>query len=282
MKKANKILMATVAILLSLVLITTSVVSGIFARFTVLQEAKTKMTLNKFGVSLGLELSDEFVEFLDREEVVADMTENGDSISIVIPKFKMAPGDEFWDAVKISVNNTPNVNCTFKLQFDITYNDNDFKVPKSISGAGSNITFMPIGFKLKTLNASDSSVIANEVDLAYSFLTYGHTQYSYTIPKNLSNYMDLDHTENDNYTTNYVTKDFSSGTAAVFHPKNDGTVDNSVNIKDFYVGFGYPFNYVRKNYNCDAIATYLTDKKTSAQDPLTFDIKYTVSIEQTS
>ena len=61
MKKANRILMATVAVLLSLVLITTSVVSGIFARFTVLQEAKTQMTLNKFGVSLGLTLSDEFV-----------------------------------------------------------------------------------------------------------------------------------------------------------------------------------------------------------------------------
>ena len=281
MKKANRILMATVAALLSLVLITTSVVSGIFARFTVLQEAKTKMTLNKFGVSLGLTLSDEFIKYLGGQEKVDDMTTvNGDSISINIPNLKMGPGDEFWDAVKISVDNTPNVNCTFKLQFDISYTDNDFKVPASISGADSDKIFMPIGFKLKTLNASDSSVIANEVDLAYSFLTYGHTQYSYTIPKNLSNYIDLSYIK----TNNYVTKDFSSGTAAVFHPKGNKTVDNSVNIKDFYVGFGYPFDYVRDNYNYnfDAIATYLTDKKTSTQDHLTFDIKYTVSIEQTS
>ena len=54
MKKSNKILMATVAILLSLVLISTSIVSGIFARFVIEKSGSTAIKFNKFGVDLEL------------------------------------------------------------------------------------------------------------------------------------------------------------------------------------------------------------------------------------
>lgn len=162
MKKANRILMATVAVLLSLVLITTSVVSGIFARFTVLQEAKTKMTLNKFGVSLGLTLSDEFVALLGGEDAVDDMTTvNGDSISINITNLKMAPGD-IWDkAFNVSIDGTPTVDCRFKFDVDLNLDADKFTIPAGECGLTKETDHFPIYFTRYSLDSN--SVYTNSV-----------------------------------------------------------------------------------------------------------------------
>ena len=55
MKKVNKALMATVAILLSLVLISTSVVSGIFAKFVETKSAGATVSLKAFGLTLTVD-----------------------------------------------------------------------------------------------------------------------------------------------------------------------------------------------------------------------------------
>ena len=52
MKKVNKIMMATVAILLSLVLISTSLVSGIFAKFVIKKEVGVPIKFKNFGVTM--------------------------------------------------------------------------------------------------------------------------------------------------------------------------------------------------------------------------------------
>ena len=94
-----------------------------------MQEAKTQMTLNKFGVSLGLTLSDEFVEFLGGQEKVDDMTTvNGDSISINITNtnLKMAPGDKFLDAISFNISGTPNVKAKVVIEPKVEFEEADF------------------------------------------------------------------------------------------------------------------------------------------------------------
>ena len=54
MRRANKIFMATVAVLLCLVLISTSIVSGVFARFAITKKAETTVKLEQFGVEIKL------------------------------------------------------------------------------------------------------------------------------------------------------------------------------------------------------------------------------------
>ena len=53
MRKFNKILMMTVAILLTFVLISSCILSGTMAKFVVSKDATTTATLSAFGVTLG-------------------------------------------------------------------------------------------------------------------------------------------------------------------------------------------------------------------------------------
>ena len=52
MKKVNKILMATVSILLSLVLLSTSLVSGIFAKYVIKNSAESNVGFKKWGITV--------------------------------------------------------------------------------------------------------------------------------------------------------------------------------------------------------------------------------------
>ena len=52
MKKLNRIMMATVSILLSLVLMSTCIVSGVFARYAIKKGAKVDMSFKKWGITI--------------------------------------------------------------------------------------------------------------------------------------------------------------------------------------------------------------------------------------
>ena len=56
MRRANKILMATVAILLCLVLITSSVVSTTLAKFVITKSASTSVGFTKFNMEVKLDV----------------------------------------------------------------------------------------------------------------------------------------------------------------------------------------------------------------------------------
>ena len=130
MKKANKILMASVAILLSLVLITTSVVSGVFAKFAIRKNTTTTMKLEKFGVTLSLAYSSAF------SGAGATVVENsdGNSLTVEIKDFKMLPGDSYADAIKFDFSGKTNVRCRLNIDFDMIINPQDFIVPKEVAG----------------------------------------------------------------------------------------------------------------------------------------------------
>ena len=95
MRKANKIVMSAVAILLCLVLISTSVVSGVFAKFVINQSTTAQVTFGKFGVDVTITPSTAMASY-KKTEVTKGM-----SATMEFNQISFYPGAEYKDALKI-------------------------------------------------------------------------------------------------------------------------------------------------------------------------------------
>lgn len=258
--KANKILIKIVAILLCLVLISMSIVSGIFAKFVIEKSGSTTIKFNKFGVSVGLTLSDEFVEFLGGEEKVADMmTVNGDSISINIPNLKMAPGD-IWDkAFTVSIDGTPTVDCRFKFDVDLNLDGSKFTIPAGECDFTSDGIYFPARFKVTTPFSSgyySRTDNLSEDAMAQIFAYY----FVY--------FQDLD---NENYC---LSRDYPSGGELFFNVSNKGSKGND-SFKSFDLGFEWAFETDALTNQMD---TYIVDH--NKETGIGFTYVLTLSLEQ--
>jgi hypothetical protein len=163
MKKFNKILMMTVAILLTLVLASTSVVSGIFAKYVVTKTAQTTVSLKKFGLTLTLEGTAK-----DNVTVVTSKP-SGTSLEIKAD-VTLAPGETADNAFKIKIgtvdaNTKSSVDAVIKVNVVATMAN--FNVPKDISGLNAAKNFVPISITAKTLN-NTSTVKSGTVFAAWS------------------------------------------------------------------------------------------------------------------
>ena len=146
MKKVNRILMATVAILLSLVLISTSVVSGIFAKYVIKKSVEAPIIFRKFGVSLKMEVDSDLLS-----KTTPEWKQLGDSIMVTLDDLALSPGDDFSDALKFTISGTPNVNVKLKIIVGVEIDSHDHwdfdgKTFKSIT-TGSKY-FLPVGFTI--------------------------------------------------------------------------------------------------------------------------------------
>ena len=72
MRKTNRIMMGTVSILLCLVLVTTSVLSGIFAKFVTKRNVEANIAFKKWGITVtpGSDLEDSYSTVIDGENKV--------------------------------------------------------------------------------------------------------------------------------------------------------------------------------------------------------------------
>ena len=125
MKKFNKILMMTVAILLTLVLASTSVVSGIFAKYVVTKSASTEVSLKAFGITLTVE---------GKSGLSVETTPSGTSgvntMSVTVKDLQLTPGQTIDDVVKFTIaangtDNKPNVSkVNLKIKTTVSGVDN--------------------------------------------------------------------------------------------------------------------------------------------------------------
>ena len=110
MRKNNKIMMIVVSVLLSLVLATTSIVSGTLAKYvTSAQTDPTVVTLKKWGIKIetGSDLKDSYSTVIDGEDKVV--------VSSTLTGNLMAPGTQ-GALVYFKVTGTPEVK--YELNFD--------------------------------------------------------------------------------------------------------------------------------------------------------------------
>ena len=147
MRKINKIMMMTVAILLSLVLITSSVVSGTLAKYTTSSSASDSARVAKWGVTV------EASETLP--DGAATVSQSADGIGIEITSLPLAPGTEYPDAIHFKVDGDPEVAIRLKITVEASFenkanNSASFVVPTEISGvpqkSEKDQAVIPFGF----------------------------------------------------------------------------------------------------------------------------------------
>ena len=279
MKRANKIIMVTVAILLSLVLLSTSLVSGIFARFVVKKQAGTTVGLEKFNVKLTLTP-------LAGVAVKVNETQNGDSVSITYEALPLYPGADYSKLLNIKVEGKPTVNATFQLSYHIDYQQSSFTVPANVGGTGADTCFMPIGF---TFGAKDTTgTYAN----GYVFEPWQsgipNNEESPILPDKIestmvANIRDIFYVSHGadpiSNTTDYrIYKYYNLNTNIYLYPRDGSSYVTAGRMNNFDVGFNWPAVWTDPdgNYDYDVIGTYLAKYRSDA----TISITYTASIRQ--
>jgi hypothetical protein len=236
--------MATVAILLCLVLITTSVVSGIFARFTIYKKSETSVSFQSFGVTVELTPNS---NLKTKSEV-----KKGDSASVMFEELPMAPGDKFYEALCIDIEGTPNVPIIFRATCHIEYNMDQYK-----SGDDS---YMPLGF---TIQYEDDD--RNDICASYK-KNHGTETLEEIIVRNIYNKLFGTKYTKDNKIANVSELD-STSKDYYFIKEYDTTMNFTDDFDAFYLGFEFP----NKN---DAIATALSEN--AAGYPITIIFSFTI------
>ena len=86
MRKANRIMIRAVAILLCLVLFTSCVVSTTFAKYVIRKSAPLTVGLERFGVSIDLDVNEAFANAVGEDNV--EIKQLGESLSVKISNLK--------------------------------------------------------------------------------------------------------------------------------------------------------------------------------------------------
>ena len=292
MRKVNKILMATVSILLCLVLISTSVLSGIFAKYVITKKGSASATFKAFGVTLNMTVDETKLKNAGAT-VKTDEDKHKVTKSVTITGLKMAPGVELDKIINIELTGTPTVNCRFKLDIDFDFDTEKFIVPYGeynnkyqqgyllfplyltfvrTDGSGSEKTFKK-GFE-------SSSPADEDWELGlYTLLRMDSIYFD-----NVGGYNEAE----KKYENAHLYRDFEAGTpislcAGTYKPNMetlsfDYFADTSVTFNKFDLGFNWPFeesDAFKDEYN--NYETYIINNN---PDGIDFTYKVTVSVEQ--
>lgn len=167
MKKFTKRLTMVVAILLSLVLLTSSIVSTTLAKYVVAKSAQVQATLQKFGLTVKLESDKK-----DGIPVLSGGTASntGDSVTLTYANVTLIPGDETYkNAMKASITGDANVAANVIITVDITCNDEAFTLSSAnfddynTSKVYNPIEFYVAGAKTNTAGKESDTEDSNDV-----------------------------------------------------------------------------------------------------------------------
>lgn len=154
MRKANRIMLKAVAILLCLVIFTTCIVSSTFAKFVITKSTKTEMTLEQFGVTLQVEVNGDVASIDDSLSVI-----NGNSLAITLNPLDMLPGSTYDHAIKVTVsenNRSVPVKITtyfsLKIHPDLYLNKSEFA---DASMTTAQRYYMPLEFTIGNFTGTD-------------------------------------------------------------------------------------------------------------------------------
>ena len=174
MRKVNKILMATISILLCLVLISTSVVSGIFAKYVVTKKGQSIVSLEAFGVTLSVSYNPELP---DGVTITPTLNYARNTVAVEVSNLRLAPGDFIDDVIIFQIDGSPNVPIVdFKLTVNISdkgdYNLGNAADLPGITGIGVTDYYSPIGFTAKTAEDSERVVVLRPWEVVGTYTAY--------------------------------------------------------------------------------------------------------------
>ena len=269
MKKSNKILMATVAILLCLVLLSTSIVSGIFARFVIEKGTSVPITFKNLGVTLHVKGTTSFT------------TEtNGKSAVITFQGYNINPNTICDDAILFAFEeNQRFVPIEVTVAVNVTTHSDFLIDATKFASISSNTAYMPLNFKVGTVADKNASAYANvnsteawqsasttaSLDTTLEGLIAAKIKTAMNTTTNIGTY--------SNGEGSYVTKSFNATTPISFTSSAKG------------IGFGFEWAMGDTSDTSaaaalhNAIETHLVDKFDTNEIPIT--ITFTVTVEQT-
>ena len=141
MKKFSKRLTMIVAILLCLVLITSSAVSTTLAKYVITKDATTSVGLEKFGVTVTL---------TGPTNTTTSTSSIGDSTTIVYKSTGLKPADT--KTITASIIGKPTVEAKITIDVSVSYSQSSgtaFSIPAdTFTGIPSGTLYVPIGFKV--------------------------------------------------------------------------------------------------------------------------------------
>ena len=233
MKKANRIMMARVAVLLSLMLLSTSFLSSVYARYVFKKEVDTVVTMEEFGVSLSISLSPELREHIQNvnENSVTVTLEESNAI-ISVENLLMHPGYDFSDAFRFEMGGQATSPVKLSVSTSIAVGDRDsFEINES-----SNFVFIPVGLTCGVKQADGTYDTGYVLEIGNSYNNFNYMKS--TFATNLSNKFDLTVNSND---TNVCYKEFRPTQANSSLPVQllDKTNDNAP-VTNFALGFKWP------------------------------------------
>ena len=121
MHKRDKVLMIIVSILLCLTLISTSMLSWVFAKYASEDGNGYKIKLKKFGADVTVEvMTDNLPEGATYQNTTPTSVANK-SISYTISGLKMGPDDTLSEIIHFNFSGTANVYCQLKIDAIIEY-----------------------------------------------------------------------------------------------------------------------------------------------------------------
>ena len=284
MRNRNKIVMIIVSILLCLTLISTSLVSSVFAKYTKTATGKLEqVSLKKFGVTITATSPQETtLESVGGATVT--MQSSGSYLTSTISGLKMAPGDDYYKALNFAFTGQPTVPVIVKIAVQLNFGTgntvvetNPFYVTTDNVSELSNANyFMPIGF---TFSSGASSAAGN---YALNPWTNSTTAADMTASE-ISN--DIASGIAGKFTSGKATASGNTVTTVQFPAVTTSTQGTnltlpigSASVNNFDLGFAWPLDHGSGDNKTkyDNLATWISENKYNE----TFTVTYTVSIEQ--
>lgn len=312
MRKANKIVMMTVAILLSAVLLTTSALSGTLAKYVTSGGSYSDSArVAKWGVTITADVRDDLAE-------IATVTGEDGSATVTIAGLNMKPGDDFSDAVRFTITGDPEVKCKVTVQTRVRYGidpkNSRLEAMKVVDSAGLEGTwhFMPVGLTFGTGYYNSTSKAYTPVkygtNLNYVYLTNpwlackGDTKGSSLAPDVMMGNFKTGIQSKIDGSEEAGTADYG-GMSRTLEPTEElAFYTNNVNgtktkVNSFVFGFVFPYEYSNTTYDAlltqdklDEVATYISDHSgedfvdsksvTWADGRFKFVVQYQIIIEQ--
>lgn len=195
MRKANKIVMMTVAILLSAVLLTTSALSGTLAKYVTSGGSYSDSArVAKWGVKIYIDpnedvLNSVYEDFDASKNMKVTVHKSGTQATVVITNLKMGPGDNLRDMLRIRFDGTAEVKLQVKVSQGILYGG-DYTEHDGIPKADYEI------FRFAGGDTDDKSNDEYYVPMAF---TFGGLYYNKNTKKYTSVINDPDPEINANY-----------------------------------------------------------------------------------
>lgn len=285
MQKKNRIMMIAVSSLLCLTLISSCLVSGVFARYVTKDSAKVSTVFKKFGITVTAEPHADLAQYVTSADGAVTLELNNVAGENV---FKIKPGDDYSDAIRFTITGTAEVPVEVKISPSFAYTNNTYyKIPKGVGGLSTETQYMPLGFTFGGLYY-DGETYSPKIDNDYVALPWLKNTAANAMERVVvGNMLDkIDYTSSDTTSdTPYVLKKFEAGESILFTSK----IDSAKKVNAFDFGFVWPMEWSKDDNpdfdhtveEADQMMMYLYSITNGwNDDAYKLQITYTIQINQ--